>query len=101
MITAEQRAAYVHPDANWSLIPEHMHGGVYRYVMHGVEPGDFLCALLENDFMEATGRADDANLYALAGWARFMFNYLPGGSFRSKANRMAWQERRGTTGRGV
>ena len=45
-------------------IPEHMIGGTLRYFNDHIEPGDFLCAVLINDFMEACGRADEKNLAA-------------------------------------
>lgn len=99
MITADQRRAFWDPDAEWGLIPQHMHDAVWRYVMLGVEPGQFLCAILENDFMEAAGRADDMNLNALAGWARFLYNYMPGGSFRSEERRLDWQAKGGVLGK--
>lgn len=95
----QQEATYVFPEAQWSLIPEHMHGAVYRYVMHGAQPGDFLCAILDNDFMEAAGRADDDNLRALAGWAKFLYNFMPGGSFRSAERRLEWQAKGGVLGK--
>lgn len=90
-LSAEQRKAYAIDDAPWELIPTHMQGAVYRYVMAGAPIGDFLGSLLENDFMEAAGRADDDNLASLAGWARFLYNGMPGGSFRTKERVQAWQ----------
>lgn len=62
---------------NWEGIPEHMRGGLARYVMDGVQPGDFLFALLSNDFMEAAGRADDENIEAFKAYARFFYNDIP------------------------
>ena len=35
-----------------------MIGGLERWIDHHIEPGDFLCAVLENDLKEACGRAD-------------------------------------------
>ena len=52
-----------HPlvDADWSLIPDYMRGGLRRYLAHGIEPGSFLSAVLRNDLIDACGRADDTN----------------------------------------
>lgn len=42
-------------------IPEYMKGGLDRYVRLGIRPGDFLQAVLRNDFADAVLRADDFN----------------------------------------
>ena len=58
-------------------IPEHMIGTVLRYFNDHLPPGDFLCAVLVNDFMEACGRADERNLEALPVWASFLYQRGP------------------------
>ena len=45
--------AYYDDTAHWALIPQHMRGGIERYVMNGVPPGSFLTAVLSNDLKEA------------------------------------------------
>jgi len=62
---------------DWCGIPSHMRGGIARYVLKGIPPGQFLTALLENDFMEAAGRADMQNLANLDKWATFLYNFVP------------------------
>jgi hypothetical protein len=59
-------------------IPEHMMAGLLRYIEHGVYPGDFLTAVLENDLKEAVGRADDANLQCLPAYVGYLYNEAPG-----------------------
>ena len=63
--------------ANWDAIPEHMHGAVFRYVMSGIDPGSFLRAVLENDFVRAVGSADHINSKFLKEWAAFLYNDVP------------------------
>lgn len=58
-------------------ISDYMIGGIERYVFDGVKPGDFLYAVLCNDFFEAIWRADTNNLAAIADWARFLHDCLP------------------------
>lgn len=77
-------------DAGAHLIPPYMIDGVKRYVLHGIPPGDFLRALLCNDFMEAAGRADDYNFAALGQWARFLYNHVPGECRGSPEHYTAW-----------
>ena len=71
-------------------IPEHMIGGVLRYFNDHVEPGDFLCAMLANNFMEACVRADDKNLAALPAWAALLYNEAPTDSYGSPEKVKAW-----------
>jgi hypothetical protein len=80
------------------LIPEHMHGGVSRYVMHGIPMGDFGRLILSNDFMGAVGRADQDNRDALANWAIFLYNYVPGGCKGSPERVADWIKSGGIVG---
>ena len=75
-------------------IPEHMIGATLRYFNDHVEPGDFLRALLENDFIEACGRADEQNLAALPAWAALLYNVAPSNSHGSPERVKAWLDAR-------
>lgn len=94
-------APYYDPTANWSLIPQYMHGAVKRYVMHGIPPGSFLTAVLSNDLKEAYGRADDENSAAMRGWVQFIYSYTPSPSQGSPECVRAWIERGGILGRSM
>jgi hypothetical protein len=72
------------------LVPQHMHGGIRRYFYEGIGPGSFLTAVLENNLMEALGRADDENRNALPAYGTFLYNYVPAGSFGSPAKVAEW-----------
>lgn len=75
-------------------VPENLRGGLARYFELGIEPGRFLCAVLENDLMGATVRcsgADDLVDGSLRKLALFLFNHAPSRSYGSKASRLAWQ----------
>ena len=43
----------------YELLPEHLRGGVERWIEHGVRPGGFLWAVIDNDLLAALGHADD------------------------------------------
>ena len=62
-------------------IPSHMHGGLIRYFEDGIEPGGFLCALLDNDLMGAAGKADSMNLRSFHAYAMWLYNHAPHGSY--------------------
>lgn len=71
-------------------IPPYMLAGLIRYVEDGQPPGGFLRAVLENNFVEAAGRADDHNLANLAAYAAWLHNEAPLGAWGSPAKVAAW-----------
>jgi hypothetical protein len=75
------------------LIPKNMHGGILRYVEHGILPGDFLRAVISNDLREACSRADDINLHNLPAYVSFFYNNTPGSCWGSREKMMAWHTR--------
>lgn len=74
------------------LIPDYMHGGLQRWIEHGVVPGRFLCAVLQNDLVEAVGRADETNMVLLPNYVRFLWNYAPSGCFGSVEKFNDWKQ---------
>ena len=64
-----------------------MHGGIIRYYERGIPPGDFLCAVINNDLREACGRADDVNKNRLFNYMMWFYNNAPMGSW-GRANAM-------------
>jgi hypothetical protein len=60
--------------------------GLFRYVNDGLPPSDgsFLRALLENDLMEAFGRADDNHMWTMRGTVAWLFAYLPASLWGTK-----------------
>lgn len=82
------------------LLPEHMRGGVERYIERGLpHMGSFLRAVMENNLTEAFGRADDANTAAMKNWAIFVYSYAPAGCHGSPERVKDWIERGGLVGR--
>jgi len=58
---------------------------IYRWYHEGYPIGDFLTAVVRNDFCEACYHADDANRKALYLYAIFLANKIPF-DYRKKAN---------------
>ena len=75
-------------------IPSHMIEGLRNYLERGIPPGNFLTAVLENDFVNAVGHADHINLNSLFAWALVLYNELPENAWGSPANVKAWMEAR-------
>lgn len=62
---------------DYSKLPESLRGGMRRYVEQGILPGDFLCAVLENDLIEAFKRADAINTMRMPEICRWMYREMP------------------------
>ena len=76
------------------LIPESMHRSVEQWIVHHrpapAAMGSFFRAVLLDKLGEAFARADGENGAAMAGWATFIYSYMPSGSWGSEAQRAAW-----------
>lgn len=73
-------------------IPEYMMGGLTRYIEQGIEPGDFLMAVLENNLRQAVGQADDENIVNLPAYIGYLYNEAPGSCWGSPAKVQAWMD---------
>ena len=58
-------------------IPDYMWDGINRYIEHGIEPGSFLTAVIQNDFVNAVAQADDNNIRNLPAYANYFYNHAP------------------------
>lgn len=86
-------------DANWSLIPPHMHEGIKAHVMEGQPVGGFLTLVLEDAPLSAvTAKADGQNRLHLHEWVVFLYNYTPSQCHGSRAKVEAWQKTGGING---
>ena len=59
------------------MIPQYTLDSLTRYVEHGIPPGSFLCAVLENNLVRSVGRADRENLAALPEIVKYVYNEIP------------------------
>ena len=71
---------------------EHLEGPLTRYLEHGLQPGSFLTAVLENNLVEAVGKADAVNKLYLTDIVMFIHNRIPSGSWGHKGVVEEWQE---------
>lgn len=71
-------------------VPQHMIDGLWLYVTEGIEPGGFMMAVLENNLMEACGRADIVNRHSLFEICTFLYNYMPAQCKGSPEKVTAW-----------
>lgn len=58
-------------------VPAHTALGLVAYIVNRTPTGDFLRAVLENNLMEAFGRADRLNTFCMKGIVSFIYNEAP------------------------
>ena len=63
-----------------------------RYVEHRVPTGGFLTAVLENNLLEAVGRAGHDNIRDLVEIVSHVYNNMPSSCWGSPAKVKAWLE---------
>lgn len=69
-----------------------------RYVTYGTPTGDFLYAVLCNDFKTALGLADDENFANIQAYANYLYNEVPMTCQGSKERVEAWIKNGGLKG---
>jgi hypothetical protein len=78
------------PVVNYATIKQSTLDSLTRYVEQHIPTGDFLRAVLENDLMEACGRADEENAIALFQICAYVYNELPTPSHGSPEKVKKW-----------
>lgn len=71
-------------------IPEHMHGGIVRYLLFGIIPGGFLQAIITNDLDRAKAVADQANKFTILLFIQWFREQAPPDSHGSQAAMDSW-----------
>lgn len=71
-------------------VPEHTYNALKNYFDNCWEPGSFLMAVLCNDLMEASFRADHVNKHHLAEIATWVYHTAPRGSWGNKEIVRSW-----------
>jgi hypothetical protein len=79
-------------------IPPSTIASIRRFAFAGIEPGDFVRAILCNDLKGAVGRADIFNMKAIPAIVSYCYNVIPAASWGSEAKMEAWLERYRTGG---
>lgn len=71
-------------------VPEHLRPGLIRYFEHGIKPGSFLQALIQNNLAQTVLRADELTLPHLPNIVRWMMNEAPAPKWGSEDAMNAW-----------
>lgn len=73
-------------------VPPHTLETLDNWAKHGLPPGGFVAAVLENDLVAAVRRADSGNSAALVEIVRYLINELPRGCWGSVDQVAAWEQ---------
>lgn len=73
-------------------ISDYIYGALERYLNNGIMPGSFMTAVLENNLMEAFGRADSFNTENMKNIVGYVYNHIPGNAWGSKERVNEWLE---------
>ena len=71
-------------------IPDHTYEALMNYFNHCYEPGSFLMAVLKNDLMQASFKADHINRAELPQIAAWVYHNAPNGSWGSEEIIRGW-----------
>lgn len=74
----------------YDILPKHMRDGAKRYIEDRIAPGGFMTAVLENNFVEAVGRADATNKLHLENWAHWLMWQCPSKAWGSPLKVKTW-----------
>lgn len=75
----------------WGQIPEHLRGGLARYLIFGVRTGSALQAFLENDLFRFVNCSNEATLAGLQPTVLFLYGYTPSGCYGREGVTENWR----------
>ena len=79
-------------------LPEHIRGGMRRYIEEGIIPGSFLQAVIKDLLVESFAQADHINIENMFSIAKFMYNQAPRACRGSESVMKEWHEKGGLNG---
>lgn len=72
------------------LVPQHLWGGLRRFLEDHVRPGSFLSAALSNDLKDAVATGDVQSLVGLISLVRWLGSYAPIDAWGSRDAFESW-----------
>lgn len=74
-------------------VPEHLRDGLVLYLVHQIQPGSFMLAVLSNDLKEAFSRADETSRAGMFELVKFLYNHAPFSAWGSPDRVQDWLTR--------
>lgn len=75
-------------------IPDCMEEGIKLYLERGIQPGDFLTAIICNDLKTAVMQADHNNILNLPAYVAYFYWEVPAVAWGSKKIMQQWMKER-------
>ena len=85
-------------EITYDRLPDYMRSGARLYIEQGIKPGDFMTAVLRDQFHEAIVRADHINKVRLRDWADWLHWDIPMAAHGSVEEVNTWMEHKGLEG---
>jgi|ETNvirnome_6_100_1030635.scaffolds.fasta_scaffold39092_4 hypothetical protein len=70
---------------------EYLRGSFERWIEEGIDPGNFLTAVLRNDLSETIGRADEHSIRILPDIVRWIYSNAPSACWGSPEKVKTWK----------
>ena len=87
---SETQTNYASYQVRGFYIRPQMMGAIRRYIEEGLQPGDFLTALICNNLRESVARADDENMRNLPAYVAYLYNEAPADCWGTKERMADW-----------
>jgi hypothetical protein len=76
----------------YTELPESLRDGAKNWIEHGIEPGHFLSAVIQNNLVESFKRADNENVNRMLEIVYWWYNEAPSNCWGSKEKFDKWIE---------
>ena len=84
---------------DYSKLPEHIRGGMARYIEEGCPTGRFLEYVIKNKLVDSFGLADEINKYRMFDICDFLYNQAPIPCWGSEKKYNEWIKKGGLKGK--
>lgn len=74
-----------------TFVPHHMREGFLLWIDHGISPGSFGRAVLNNDLAGSFGKADHINKDHIGTTVAWLYNFAPSSCWGSKEKTEVWR----------
>ena len=74
-------------------IPDDMIDAIKLYIYHGINPGDFLTAVISNDLRVALRKGSNENIANLPAFLAYFYNEAPENCWGSQEKMRRWIEK--------
>jgi hypothetical protein len=86
---------------DYSMLPEHIRYGMFRWIEFGNVPGHWMTMVLQNNLVQSFGFADSTNRERMSDIVNFIYNEAPSPCWGSEDKMKQWAESGGARGQNM